>query len=218
MSTNTATPTGSKFSGEVDLMVRRVTLEALTHFMFDRYAGDNNTQLEPEQKLYFMSDLKTIALPAINIMSFLSSVNTTSAPKRLMGKKGNSIAQACLSYVTVEGDVSQGGDLEMIPFMRGGKPIVFGKFQGDRDPVSGIEIRRHVARLPKGIPNPKVRPVLINDPAHPWTLTFILKLYPNNEVKEELLQKLFKDGGVALGLGTWRGVFGKFVIGAWDAI
>ncbi len=128
-----------KVAGTVDVTERKVLLRGLTPIMFDRYAGDNQTQLEPHQRLYYGEDMKTLVLPATNISSFLSSINTTSAPKRLLGKKGNSTAQACLSYVSIEPF--------LIPFMRDGGPILFGEFKGEVDPKSKVFIHRSVARL-----------------------------------------------------------------------
>jgi hypothetical protein len=91
--------------------------------MFDRYAGDNQTKLEPSQKLYLSpGGSPVIGLPATNIMSLLSAHNTNSAPKRLRDKrKYKDIANACLSYVTI--------GPSFIPFLRNGKPIEFGSFQ-----------------------------------------------------------------------------------------
>ena len=59
---------------------------------------------------------------------------------------------------------------QFIPFVRDGKPITLGKFDGDKDPVSGCYVHRSVARLDKGIPNPKVRPVLPLE----WALSFTM--------------------------------------------
>lgn len=193
-----------KTQGTVDVTRRNVILRGLTPMMFDRYAGDNQTQLEPHQKMYYLEDMKTLCLPACNISSFLSSENTTSAPRRLLGKKYRQTAQACLSYVSIEPF--------LIPIRRNGDPIVFGAFEGEKDPKSGTFIHRSVARLKGGLPNPKVRPVLPT----PWELSFSITIYPNNEIKDEMLLKLFKDGGIALGLGTFRGVFGKFEVAAWE--
>ena len=67
------------------------------------------------------------------------------------------------------------------------------------------------ARLDKGIPNPKVRPVL----PMPWSLNLTLSIFPNREIKEQEIQNLFEEGGRALGLGTFRGVFGKFRVESW---
>lgn len=184
---------------------RKVVLEGLQDIMFDRYAGDNDTRLEAWQKLYYAPDGETLILPALNIVSFLSAHNTNSAPKRLMDKrKYKDAANSMLSFVMISPT--------QIPFLRDGSPIKFGKFDGDVDALSGVYVHRSVARLDKGIPNPKVRPVL----PLPWSLGFDLTVLPNNEIQEQQILNLFDAGGVAIGLGTFRGVFGKFRVQAWD--
>ena len=152
-----------KINQVTDLIKRKVVFTGINDVMFDRYAGDNDTKLEVHQKLYLApGDSKVIGLPAINLMSLLSAHNTNSAPKRLRDKrKYKDIANACLSFVSI--------GPQFIPFKRDGREIVFGKLdQTERDPLSGVYVHRAVARLDKGIPNPKVRPVL---PA-PWDLEF----------------------------------------------
>jgi len=189
-----------------DIIERKVKICGTKDIMFDRYAGDNNTKLEAWQKLYFQpGDSKVIGIPAANIMSFLSAHNTNSAPKRLRDKrKYKDIANACLSFVEIMED--------FIPLLREGKPVVFGKLEKDKDPVSGIWVHRSVARLDKGIPNPKERPVL----PLPWELQFGLRIYPNREIQEQEILNLFEEGGRALGFGTFRGLFGKFVVAEWN--
>lgn len=195
-----------KVQGREELIIRSVTLAGMTDIMFDRYAGDNTTQLEPWQKLYLdPRDSKTLTFPALNLVSFLSAHNTNSAPKRLYDKrKFKDVANAALSYVTLAPAA--------IPITRKGQPVLFGKFDGDVDPESGIYIHRSVARLDKGIPNPKVRPVLPLD----WEISFQLTLFPNKEITEQQIINLFEQGGRAIGLGTFRGVFGKFRVEAWE--
>lgn len=196
-----------KSNKHTDIIKRKVILCGTKDIMFDRYAGDNNTKLEPHQKLYLRpgDGSPIIGIPAANIMSFLSAHNTNSAPKRLRDKrKYKDIANACLSFLDI--------DEQFIPLMRNGEPIRFGAFDGDVDPLSGAYVHRSVARLDKGIPNPKVRPVI---PA-PWEIAFTLTFYPNKEIQEQEILNLFEDGGRALGLGTFRGVFGKFYVKAWD--
>ena len=190
---------------KTEIVVRQIRLEGTAEIMFDRYAGDNSTQLEPWQKLYFDHDQETLVMPSPNIVSFLSAHNTNSAPKRLLDKrKYKDVANALLSYTTISP--------AMIPFLRNEEPIKFGKFDGDRDSKSGVYIHRSVARLDKGIPNPKVRPVL----PLPWALEFALTIMPNKEVVEQQIINLFETGGIAIGLGTFRGVFGKFRVERWD--
>lgn len=189
-----------------DLIKRKVRLCGLSEIMFDRYAGDNNTKLEPWQKLYLEpGESRVIGLPALNIMSLLSAHNTNSAPKRLRDKrKYKDIANACLSFVQI--------GPSFIPFTRNGKPIQFGKMENDRDKLSGVYTHYAVARLDKGIPNPKARPVL----PLPWEIEFELTIFPNREIKEQEILNLFEEAGLAIGLGTWRGVFGKFLVDKWE--
>lgn len=199
-----------KINSHTDVIERKVVLCGIKDIMFDRYAGDNNTQLEPHQKLYLSpttsDEYPVIGLPSSNIMSFLSAHNTNSAPKRLRDKrKYKDIANAILSFVDI--------NPMFIPFMRDGQPIKFAGFgQNEVCPESGVYIHRSVARLDKGIPNPKVRPVL----PCPWSLEFDFRLYPNKEIQEQQILNLVEEAGIALGLGTYRGVFGKFQIAKWD--
>lgn len=174
--------------------------------MFDRYPGDNDTKLEPWQKLYLGGESgRQIMLPSANIMSFLSAQNTDSAPKRLLdSRKYKAFALACGSFVSIQP--------RMIPFLRDSQPIEFGKFVGEEDAESGVYIDRRVARLEKGIPNPKVRPVL----PMPWELRFQLVLFPNKQIQEAQLVNVFTEGLLCLGLGTFRGQFGKAEVVLWE--
>jgi hypothetical protein len=162
--------------------------------MFDPYPGNNKEQLAVLDKCY--KDAQgCLVLPSPNIMSFLSAQNTESAPQRICGKGYKHVAKAALSFVTI--------DPLLIPFLRDGK-----KLSADKD---NLTIHYSVARLPKGIPNPKERPYLDT----PWSLSFDLTLMPTPELNEVLLRKLFEVGGLAIGLGTFRGVYGKFKVSKW---
>jgi hypothetical protein len=193
-------------AGTRERIIRTIRISGLTDIMFDRYPGDNDTKLEPWQKLYLAGDNgKTICLPSANIMSFLSAQNTDSAPKRLLdSRKYKAFAQACGSFIVITP--------RMIPFLREDEPIVFGKLTGDTDIESGVYIDRRVARLEKGIPNPKVRPVLPT----PWELQFHLEILPNKAIQEQQLMNVFTDGLICLGLGTFRGQFGKAEVILWE--
>ena len=199
-----------KINRPTEIIKRRVRLVGVTDVMFDRYAGDNNTKLEPWQKLYLQpGESKVIGIPAVNIMSALTAHNTNSYPKRLRDKrKFKDIANACLSFVAI--------GPQFIPFLREGYPLAFGRFDAttEVDPTSGCYIHRAVARLDKGIPNPKVRPVL----PLPWALEFDLTMFPNAEIKEQEIMNLVEEGGRAIGIGTYRGVFGKFYIDSWEPV
>jgi hypothetical protein len=177
-------------------IVRRVVLTGIRPIMFDRYAGDNKTQLPPLKKLYTSSeDGRMIIMPAANISSFLGAQNTESASKRILGKTWKATAKACYSFVDVN-------PME-IPFTANGKPIAVDSDQ--------VVVLSHVARLDKGIPNPKERPTIKT----PWELAFDLSLWPNPDVNEDILRRLFDEGGICIGLGTFRGVYGKFKVSEW---
>lgn len=198
--------------GTRDVICRSVTIEGLTPLMFDRYAGDNDTQLTPSQKLYVADDGRTLVLPATNLMSFLSAKNTDSAPKRLLdSRKYKKFTEACASFVMIEADTEEYS--EQLPITRDGKSLQFNGF-GDSEVCdsTGMFIRRDVARLEKGIPNPKVRPVL----PLAWEVSFKLTLFPNDQIQETQVRNIFDRGGYAVGIGTWRGRFGKFRVAKWD--
>lgn len=192
------------------LTERTVCLRGITPIMFDRYPGDNSTKLDWWQKVYLRPGSNVVCVPAMNIVSFFSSHNTNSAPKRLRDKrKYKDIANACLSFVVIR--PIDDADGEMIPILRDGKPVEMGTPDIDFDAKSGMRLHRSVARLDKGIPNPKERPML----PCPWSIRFRIQILPNREIKEQELRNLMEEGGLAIGLGTFRGVFGKFEITEW---
>jgi hypothetical protein len=43
-----------------------------------------------------------------------------------------------------------------------------------------------------------------------------MDIFPNREIKEQDVLNLVEEGGRAIGLGTFRGVFGKFRVERWD--
>jgi len=182
---------------ELKTIRRKITLRGLTPIMFDRYSGNNKEQLAVMEKLYING--KNLVLPSTNILSFLSAQNTESAPQRVIGRGYKEVCKAALSFVTIE-------PLD-IPFTRNGKALTIDN--------ADIKIHQSVAKIMKGklsIPNPKERPMI----ELPWELSFVLTLLETPELNEVLLKKLFEKGGIAIGLGTFRGVFGKFCVESWE--
>ena len=92
--------------------------------------------------------------------------------------------------------------------------VITGINQNEVDELSGVYVHHSIARLDKGIPNPKHRPTLPT----PWELEFDFELYPNREIKEQEIINLLEEAGKAIGIGTWRGRFGKFYVESWDEI
>ena len=188
------------------ILVQLSGMNGARGIMFDRYAGNNKTELDPRDKMYFGPDGTTLVLPSENIMSFLSAENTESAAKTLFdSRQYKKITRAIKAAVIIEED--------LIPFKRSGNDVLVGDFDDDGiDPESGVRLVHHVARLAKGIPNPKVRPLL----ATPWELNFTIHVMPSKDLDIKDLKRLFEDGGVCVGLGTFRPVFGKFALTKFD--
>ena len=181
---------------ELKTIEREVILSGLTPILFDRYSGNNKEQLSTMDKIY--TEGEYMVLPSTNILSFLSAQNTESAPQRVIGRGYKEVCKAAQSFVTIE-------PLN-VKFLRDGKPL--------KVDDAGLTVHYAVAKIMKGklaIPNPKERPLL----DLPWELGFKLSLMETPELNEVLLKKLFERGGIAIGLGTFRGVFGKFKVSQW---
>lgn len=189
--------TGKKKMNNIKTKEIQVTLSGLTPILFDRYSGNNKEQLAVMDKVYIKDNY--LVLPSTNILSFLSAQNTESAPQRVIGRGYKEVCKAAQSFVSI--------DNLWIPFTRAGEKILADS--------SNLSIHYSVAKIMKGklaIPNPKERPMLDT----PWELNFKLSLLETPELNEVLLKKLFEKGGLAIGLGTFRGVFGKFKVSKWE--
>ena len=160
--------------------------------MFDRYAGDNSTQLPVAEKMYLDSE-RRLTLPAVNLFSMLCAENTKSVCRQFFGKNGKTIGLGMASYVTI-------APFE-IPICDDDGPIVFKGFNEQ------VYEHRTVARLAKGVPNPKHRPVV----AMPWNLQFTLQYIENKYCSLENLRQALTMGGM-LGVGTFRPFFGRYEV------
>lgn len=177
-----------------------ISIRGTSEIMFDRYAGDNKTQLPVSQKVYSQNGF--LVLPSLNVMSFLTAVNTNSAPKVLLDiRKYKEICSAMLANARVVE--------KYIPILKDGKPIREPQFgPDDKDPETGVYIERHVARLAKGVPNPKERPVIPT----PWEMSWTMLFMPNDDFGEDMVRDLFTRGGIMVGFGTFRPLYGQFKV------
>ena len=196
-----------------------IVLEGISGFMSDAFRG-MTTQLNAQDKMYLgapnAKGQRPIVFPVINMISYLTAVNTASAPKILYPpKQYKEMAHAFASSIIIEGD--------SIPFTRDGKPILFGEFKpltkpdptssiSERDPLSGCFVLHNTARLEKGVPNPKIRPVLPT----PWTLAFQMTVVPSKVIDIADVQRMFEDGGRLVAIGTFRPLYGKFALAKFD--
>jgi hypothetical protein len=181
---------------QMELKKIHVQLTGLRPLMFDRYAGDNNTVLPVEEKMYLTKD-NVLTMPAVNIYSLLCAENSKSVCKQFFGRAGKGIALGIAGFTTIEP--------YDIPICDDNGPI---KFEGFNEQ---IYIMRHVARLARGIPNPKERPTLHT----PWRLDFTVTYHENKECTLENLRQAYTMGGM-LGLGTFRPYFGSYELSWFD--
>jgi hypothetical protein len=175
-----------------------IRLRGVRPLLFDRYAGDNKTKLSPENKLYLEDGFLTI--PSLNIFSLLSAENTKSACKMFFGKQWQKIAQGIKANVDI--------NPVMIQVLDENGPVKFNGFDGKK-----LEVVQHVARLAKGVPNPKERPKL----NLPWAVEFSLSYFKNSDCSLGNLRQAIEEGGT-LGLGTFRPFFGTYEVEKWDEI
>lgn len=174
-----------------------VELSGARPIMFDRYAGDNQTQLPTEEKMYLGKDRQLI-IPSINLFGLLCSEHSGKCASRFVGKGYKAVAQAVAANVGID-------PLEITILDAENNPVIFKGFNEQ------IRVMQHVARVKGGIPNPKIRPVL----ELPWKIRFTVSYEPNSECSIETLRTLFMKGG-SLGLGTFRPFYGLYNLTQWE--
>lgn len=176
------------------------TLLGIRPILFDRYAGDNKTTLDTLDKGY-RNTAGEYGIPVLNVFSMLSAQNTPSVAKHFYGKLGREVSLGVQSFVNIE--AVDGDDPMFAPiFDEEGKRFKNG------DPR--IKVMNHVARLAKGIPNAKERPMLPRG----WRIRLKFELQPNELISAGTLTKMVEQGGI-VGLGTFRPIFGRYVV-TWE--
>lgn len=157
--------------------------------LFDRYLG-NEAKLEPIEKAYWSDQLEA-CLPAINLYSALCAENTKSVTRQFYGRKAKQIGMAINSFLNIK-------QTELV-ILQNGKPVHRNNF------ASTFKVVEHVARLDKGIPNQKVRPML----PLPWTTSYEFDFTPSPDCSWTMLVKIIQQAGT-IGLGTYRPMFGTY--------
>jgi hypothetical protein len=179
-----------------------VLLRGVRPLMFDRYPGNNTTQLKPEEK-FNLNEKYIIVLPSINLYSMLVSENGKSACKQYCGKNWRMVAQCIAAQTLIE-------PFEIPIFGDNDKPIKFCGFN------EKIKIHNSVARVRKGslsIPSVKIRPMILP----PWGLKFNIEIEESKDLSFETMRNLFNHSG-NIGIGTFRPFFGRFVVDLFEHI
>jgi hypothetical protein len=182
---------------------RKVTFTGLVSILFDRFIDMSADDRPADQKLY-LNEENVVGVPAENIWSFLFAEKPGGCAKRFEGKKGSEYLMVGQSHISITP--------EFIPFIRDGKPIIFGRFdESGIDPLSGMKVLKHKGLLKKGtqvVPCPKTRPCLPT----PWELEFTVSLYENRLITMTKLFNWMSRGGIEISLGTYRPRFGRFTV------
>lgn len=171
------------------------TLRGIRPIMFDRYPGDNKTKLDPLDKFY-LNEAGQCCVPMLAIFSLLSAQNTPSVAKRFWGKQGRDVATGIMAFINVE---AQGDDPLNAVVTDGSNPFT--------PSDSRIKVLSHVGRTKQGTPNPTTRPII----PPPWFVTLRITHTENEFVSVPTLKKMVEQGGT-LGLGTFRPIFGRYVV------
>jgi hypothetical protein len=166
--------------------------------MFDRYPGDNKTKLPDDEKMY-LDEHRHLTIPTINLFSMLVAENTKSVCKLFLGKNGREVALGITTFCTIE-------PFE-IPICDEKGPITFADFNDK------VRVVKHVARLNKGVPNPKSRPLI----ELPWSIAGTITYTENPYCPYQTLRDCFIKGGI-IGLGTFRQHFGKFRLARFETV
>jgi hypothetical protein len=178
-----------------------VTLKGALPIMFDRYPGDNKTQLPVREKAA-LNARDEIVVPSLNLLSMLAAENTQSVSK-LFGKAGKAIARDIKAGLSI--------DAAELPLLCKGKAVVMPEVL-TANAAEQVYVRLDVARVKAGIPNPKQRPVVNT----PWSLDFAASFLEGEECKIATLRDAFARAGRYIGLGTFRPLFGQFEVSRWD--
>jgi len=182
----------------------KAKIEGLSDIMFDRFIDYSKEIRPPEQKLYLIED-NQVVLPAENIYFFLFGENPAGCAKSFEGAQGKKkYIPMGMSHVFI--------DPFAIPFTEKNKPILFENFDGKfriwltapRTKKSSLSIKQEA----------KPRPFL----KLPWALEFNLTIIKNQVIDETKLYNWFVQGGIQIGIGTYRPRFGRFAVVEWKEI
>jgi len=178
---------------------RKLTWVGKRGYIANRYPGSNKVKLPVAERLYYDEDGKSLVIPSLNIMSFLAATKTNSCVRLLTSGRGMArLSHFINSFVSIEP--------YLIPMTRNGKQIVF-KGMGN----NGIH-EFHASPVLDGGKRPDEPPVRVMIDL-PWELEFDVTIHPNNQgIDWILIGNFFEEGGYAVGLGSFRSVFGKGLV------
>jgi hypothetical protein len=178
-------------------------LEGLADIMFDQFF-DHSKEPRPAEQKFYIQGKNQLVFPSLNIMAFLFNQKGNSCATKFEGKKRNDYISMGFSHISI---IPQ-----YIPLKgKDQKPIFFKDFEDER---FYIQNSAPTTKLSGGgfiKQEAKPRPVL----RIPWFLEFEINLYKNPLINSQKLQNWFENGGILIGLGTYRPLFGRFIVKKW---
>ncbi len=181
-----------------------VGIESLADIMFDQFFDHSKEPRPPEQKFYIQGK-NQLVFPSLNIMAFMFNQKGDSCVNKFEGKKRRDYYAVGFSHVSISPT--------FIPFKdKDRKQINFSDFENG---LFYIVNSAPTTKLSGGgfiKQEAKPRPVL----KMPWLLEFDIRLFTNPLINETKLRNWFENGGLLIGLGTYRPLFGRFMVKRWE--
>jgi hypothetical protein len=182
-------------------------LNGMAPILFDKFKDHSSPDLPEDQKLYVADGL--LVLPAANLTSFLVGEYPAGIIKVDKGKKFAEFTRIVKSHLSFGSPA--------FPILDGqGREIKFDSLadrerwgtclEGGLTKSSGGKIIKQEA---------KPRPFL----KLPWKLAISINLFMtdcNKIVTPDVLQDWFIKGGVLVGLGSYRPLYGRFEVDSWE--
>ena len=185
----------------MDLHIKQVTvtLDGLADIMFDRFIRQEKDTRPAEQKLY-LDEGNRIVCPAENLWTFMFGDNPPGCARSFEGKKGREFARIGQAHIVI--------NPALVPFQRDGQDIVFKDFDDTGIAITRFSPRTKMSGGGSIKQDVKERPLL----KLPWSLTFQISIVENALVDETRVLNWFQQGGIMIGLGTYRPRFGRFTV------
>jgi len=137
-------------------------------------------------------------------MSFLCGSLKPGCIKKFEGKKSGGYLDVAYSHISFTPNT--------VPFLRKGKPIVFKTIEDAN--LWGIKLSGGITKPGPIKQEAQPRPYLTT----PWELIFTITLVKNSMIDETKLYNYFTNGGIVVALGTFRPLYGRFLVKEWEQV
>jgi len=186
---------------EVIVTIIDIALSGLADIMFDRFFDHSKEVRPPDQKLYLReapSGDNELVFPAGNIHAFLFNDKPPGCAKMFEGRQSRQYMSWGGGHIFLEPP--------LIPILADNKKVCFKGFNEQ------IYVYSSSPRT-NGIKQPEIhRPVL----KLPWEMKFKIRLIKNPKIDSPKLRNWFDMGGLQMGLGNHRPLYGRFMVTKWE--